>query len=499
MIYIKLQGHIYEYDIKEMVRQYFPKENIQMISDLSKASKNELIIINGLKVEKDKYKFYTIFQKKNQILLKEIMQLRTPSFENDKEKQRWEKRKLKVILYYSMEKQYSKSLPWGILTGIRPTKIVHKLMDEEKKEENIAKVLKSQFLLSNKKIKLLMDVVKQERDIVYPIDKNKVSIYIGIPFCPSRCVYCSFLSSVIQKNRESVKEYLQALYYEIKEIGKYINKHSLSIESIYIGGGTPTVLKVDELKELLDILQETFNIDEIKEYTLEAGRPDTINKEKLIAALSHGIKRISINPQTMNQKTLQNIGRMHSVEDIKKAYFLAREIGFSFINMDLILGLPGEDLKDVKRTLKEIEILKPENITVHTMSVKKGSKLKERLEEIKLDQGQKVSKMIEVAQDFASSNGYYAYYLYRQKYMLGNLENVGYCKAGYRSIYNIQMIAEKQTIIGLGAGSVTKVVFQEKDRIERMPNVKNVEQYIKRIQEMIDRKLSLLDSLYCKI
>lgn len=498
MIYIRLQGHLYEYDIKEMLRQYFPKENIQTIEDLNKTNKNSIIIINGLGVKKDYYQFYTMIQRDNQIISKEIIQLSAPFFESDKEKQKWEKRKLKSTLYNSMKKEFSKSLPWGILTGIRPSKIVHKLMDEGKKEKNIVDILKSEYLLSDQKIELLMNVARQERDIIYPIDKNKISIYIGIPFCPSRCVYCSFLSSTIQKDRTILKKYLKALHYEIREIGKYINEQSLTIECVYIGGGTPTVLDASELKELLDILDQTFKMDKVLEYTLEAGRPDTIDKEKLTIALEHGIKRISINPQTMNEETLQNIGRLHSVEDIKRTYFLAKDMGFSFINMDLILGLPGEDFRHIQRTLREIGNLQPENITVHTMSVKKGSKLKEKLEEIELDQGEKISRMIEITQDFAKSNGYHPYYLYRQKYMIGNLENVGYCKPGCKSIYNIQMMAEKQTIIGLGAGSVTKVVFHKKDRIERMPNVKNVEQYIQRIQEMIDRKLTLLDSLYCR-
>ena len=369
MIYIRLQGHLYEYDIKEMLRQYFPKENIQTIEDLNKTNKNSIIIINGLGVKKDYYQFYTMIQRDNQIISKEIIQLSAPFFESDKEKQKWEKRKLKSTLYNSMKKEFSKSLPWGILTGIRPSKIVHKLMDEGKKEKNIVDILKSEYLLSDQKIELLMNVARQERDIIYPIDKNKISIYIGIPFCPSRCVYCSFLSSTIQKDRTILKKYLKALHYEIREIGKYINEQSLTIECVYIGGGTPTVLDASELKELLDILDQTFKMDKVLEYTLEAGRPDTIDKEKLTIALEHGIKRISINPQTMNEETLQNIGRLHSVEDIKRTYFLAKDMGFSFINMDLILGLPGEDFRHIQRTLREIGNLQPENITVHTMSV----------------------------------------------------------------------------------------------------------------------------------
>ena len=399
-------------------------------------------------------------------------------------------------MYLAIKNGFNRILPWGILIGIRPSKIVHKLIDEGKTDEEISYILKTDYLISEQKILLLMDVTKYERNIIYPINKNKISLYIGIPFCPSRCVYCSFLSSVLGKDRSILKKYLKALNYEIKKIGEYIGKKCLDVESIYIGGGTPTILDSYELKELLCTINKEININTVKEYTLEAGRPDTINEEKLKISLKYGVNRISINPQTMNKKALMNIGRIHSPEDIIKSYQLARKVGVPIINMDLILGLPGEDVNNVQETLKEIEKLQPENLTIHTMSIKKGSDLKGIMGNIKFDQEENVLKMLKITQEFATKNQYKPYYLYRQKYMIGNLENVGYCKKGYKSIYNIQMISERQTIIGLGAGSVTKIVFFDKDRIERNPNVKDVQQYIQRIQELIDRKLLLLNSLF---
>lgn len=496
MIKIKLQGHSYEYDIKEMLKQYFHKENIQVVKECNSLDSQDIMIENGIKMQDNKNLFYTSIQKNSKEISKSEIQLEVPSFKNPKEKEKWKKRQLKMVLYKAMEKRFHRSLPWGILTGIRPTKIVHNLLDEGKSQREIRDILKSQYILSDQKIELLTNVVKNERNIIYPIKEDTTSIYIGIPFCPSRCIYCSFLSTVLQNDRKIFKEYLKALYYEIAELGKYVKRHHLKIQSIYIGGGTPTVLQAGELDQLLTIVNQSFKINDVEEYTLEAGRPDTIDREKLEISLGHGINRISINPQTMNTKTLQNIGRSHSPEDIKGTYYLARKVGFSFINMDLILGLPGEDTEDVKETLKQIGDLEPENITIHTMSIKKGSKLKEEIKNIDLGQEERVIQMLEETQIFAKGKGYLPYYLYRQKNMMGNLENVGYCKPNYRSIYNIQMMAEKQTIIGLGAGSVTKVMFLKEDRLERMPNVKNVEQYTQRIEEMVNRKLSLLDSLY---
>lgn len=497
MFYIKIKGHPFENEIREMMLQYFHGENIKVLGEIeTKYTNRDYLITSAMEEKNNYYIIYTLVEKDGQQISKEECKVPNPLLYNKKIKNKLIKRKLKVTLYYAMKSGLNRILPWGILTGIRPTKIVHKLINEGNTDEKIIDILKKEYLLSDKKAILLMNVTKYERDIIYPTDKNKVSLYIGIPFCPSRCIYCSFLSSVLGENRDILKEYLKVLKFEIREIGEYIDKNNLGIESIYIGGGTPTILNSFELNELLYTIEKEINLDQVKEYTLEAGRPDTINKDKLRISLQHGVNRISINPQTMNENTLNNIGRMHSPEDIVKSYKLAREEGFQIINMDLILGLPGEDTDIVIETLRQIEELQPENLTIHTLSIKKGSKLKEKINNIQFYKEENVLEMLEATQDFAAKNGYKPYYLYRQKYMMGNLENVGYCKKDYKSIYNIQMMSEKQTIIGLGAGSVTKVVFLEEDRIERMPNVKDVKQYIQRIHELIDRKILILNSLY---
>ena len=271
-------------------------------------------------------------------------------------------------------------------------------------------------------------------------------------------------------------------------VAKLLEEQNKSIETLYIGGGTPTTLTPDEMDTLIKGLFERFDLSEIKEFTVEAGRPDTINREMLEVLKKNNVDRISINPQSMNDETLQKIGRNHSIQDIIDTFHLAREVGFDNINMDIILGLVDEDLSMVRNTLDKIKELSPESLTVHTLAVKRTSKLKENLEDYELAQYEEMVKMINLAKEYAKDMGLNPYYMYRQKHMLGNLENIGYAKEGYECIYNMQIMEEKQSNYALGAGSITKFVYPDEDRIERVENVKNVEQYIQRVDEMIKRK-----------
>lgn len=285
-----------------------------------------------------------------------------------------------------------------------------------------------------------------------------------------------------------VGSYIKALRKEIKSVGKILADKGLKIQSIYIGGGTPTAIDAQHLGELLKEIEDTFCMDDVKEYTLEAGRPDSITEEKLATIARSRVNRISINPQTMKDETLVRIGRSHTSGDIIEAFNLARELGFDNINMDVIAGLPGEDINDFMYTLDEIKKLAPESITVHTMSVKRASRLNDEKNSYDLTDEDEVTKMVDSAYEFIKDIGLKPYYLYRQKNILGNLENIGYSKPGAESIYNIQIMEERQTIIALGAGATTKLVYPKEDRIERVFNVKSVEEYISRIDEMIGRK-----------
>lgn len=381
-------------------------------------------------------------------------------------------------------------LPWGKLTGVRPTKLVHKADQNGLNAKEINAYLEEVYHISPEKRQLMQEVAERERAILSQNKPNEMSLYIGIPFCPTRCIYCSFTSYALEQNKAQVAPYLSALFKEIEFVAH--EKAHTPIRSLYIGGGTPTSLNETELEQLLIKIASSFDLKQIEEYTIEAGRPDTITKEKLALMKAYGVGRISINPQSMNQKTLDVIGRKHTVEDVKTIFKLARQLGPECINMDMILGLPNETVEDVAHTLEELKKLDSDNITVHTMAIKRASKLNEVLREdetaIQLTQANQIERMLTLCQDKMKEMGLYPYYLYRQKNMLGNFENVGYAKLGKESIYNIEIMEEAETIVALGAGGITKIVYPDGKGIERIPNVKSLKDYIERIDEMIERK-----------
>ncbi|MEG1871069.1 MAG: coproporphyrinogen dehydrogenase HemZ, partial [Peptostreptococcaceae bacterium] len=317
---------------------------------------------------------------------------------------------------------------------------------------------------------------------------NKISLYVSIPFCPTRCYYCSFPANPIKQFGHLRVEYVDKLIEEIKGLSVLLRETNKEIETLYIGGGTPTALEAPEMDVLITALFKELDLSKIKEFTVEAGRPDSITREKLETLKKHNVSRISINPQTMNDETLVKIGRDHKVSEIIDCFNMARELGFDNINMDLILGLEGENLEMVRKTLDEIKKLSPESLTVHTLAIKRASKLKENLDKYELTRYEEMIKMIDLSMEYAKGMGLNPYYMYRQKHMLGNLENIGYAKEGYECIYNIQIMEEKQSNYALGAGAISKFVYIDEDRIERVENVKNVEQYIDRVDEMINRK-----------
>lgn len=378
--------------------------------------------------------------------------------------------------------------PWGILTGIRPVKIASKLLREGMTAAEAEAHFVREFGTSAEKARLAVGTAEVERPIVDGMYKNGVSLYIGIPFCPTRCLYCSFVSNSVARSAKLIPEYLDCLMREIKYAADIIKGNGNVIETVYIGGGTPTTLSAEMLDRLFDCLYSQTDLSKIKEFTVEAGRPDTITEDKLKTIKKYNIGRISINPQTMNPDVLKVIGRNHTPEDIEKAMYLARECGIECINMDLIAGLPSDTLDSFKSTVERVERLKPENTTVHTMSVKRSSKLNEALADYSLTEGNTVSDMVDYAFRSLTEKGKRPYYLYRQKHMLGNLENVGYSLPGTEGLYNIYIMEEMQTIISLGCGGVTKTVDRETDRIERIFNVKEPKDYIERIDEMLHRK-----------
>lgn len=418
------------------------------------------------------------------------------------------KRYVNKKVYDWFSNHAGKKLAWGILTGVRPTKLMMSLMEDGMSEAEVTEWMKENYKITDEKAQLGIEVAKREKHLLEQLDyKDGYSLYIGIPFCPTTCSYCSFTSYPIAAWKNRVDEYLDAVCKELSFIASVSKNKKLN--TIYIGGGTPTTLEADQLDRLLTHLETVFSYEDLKEITVEAGRPDSITREKLEVLKAHNIGRISINPQTMQQKTLDIIGRRHTVDDIRRVYAMAREIGFENINMDLIAGLPEETVEDMKSTLEEIKTMAPDSLTVHALAMKRASRLtqeqkgKEKTVNEEAQISQTLSGMIELAASYAKEMELVPYYLYRQKNIAGNFENVGYAKVDKAGIYNILIMEEKQSIVAVGAGASTKIVVPEDKmifdpktgnpkRIVRCENVKDVEQYIARIDEMIERKGELL-------
>ncbi|MCR5609766.1 MAG: coproporphyrinogen dehydrogenase HemZ [Lachnospiraceae bacterium] len=398
---------------------------------------------------------------------------------------------LKKELYNMFSKALGKTLPWGTLTGIRPSKIALTRIEQGISKEDIIEFMKDTYLCSLERAELACDIALKEYGILKDIDyKNGYSLYVGIPFCPTRCLYCSFTSYPADSYKDYVEPYLGALFKEIEQTSKLFKNKTLT--SVYIGGGTPTTLSAGQLKSLIDKLKECFDFSTVREFTVEAGRPDSITMDKLKVLKECKVDRISINPQTMCQSTLDIIGRKHTVSDIYDACNMAEEAGHKVINMDLIVGLPGEDTEVLKDTLEKIVKLDPANVTVHTLAMKRTSNLTMNIDKYKDMLSEHVSDAVEYAKNYLCEYGYEPYYLYRQKNMTDNLENIGYSKVGKEGIYNILIMEEIQNILALGAGAVCKFVDYKNKTITRVDNVKSINDYITRIDDMIEKKSNFL-------
>jgi len=398
-----------------------------------------------------------------------------------------EKTALKLNLYSALKCITQHKPPWGSLTGIRPSKRVLDWLLQGKAHTEALELLTGVFDVSPTKAQLALDVAIAEMPFIS--NPDSYSLYIGIPFCPTKCLYCSFTSYPISKYGKLVGKYLDCLEKELEHISR--NAHG-KLQAIYIGGGTPSSLTQPEIARLLSMVTRLFDTSNITEFSFEAGRADTITLEKLETIKQFGASRICVNPQSLNNTTLQNIGRNHNSEQFMQAFEMARNIGFHTINTDIILGLDNETIADVEQTLIRLGKLAPENITVHTLALKRGSRLSET--EFSPDDAataNSIEEMISLSAQHIANMGLSPYYMYRQKNSLGNFENVGYSKPGHESIYNIQTMAEKQAILAAGAGAVTKIYNPATDNLQRIFNVKYVNDYITRIDEMIARKADL--------
>lgn len=469
MIYICLEGHDMMNAVQTTVQIFMPNEKYKPVDSIQEDGITVKSSVMGNGTTAQLYENGSLICEKTETTGGVTMQ-----------------HAVRSAVYHMLKEKTGQHFPWGMLTGIRPAKTINTYMDTGlTKAESIKKMIET-YEMSPEKAELAATVATAERSILEKADKNGISLYIGIPFCPTRCLYCSFTSYPIDIYKTKVDGYVEALIKELKFLGE--KAQGKRLDSIYIGGGTPTSLSAEHLDKIMAAVLETFDLSNILEYTVEAGRPDTITAEKLKVIKKNGASRISVNPQTMNDETLKLIGRRHTVDDIKRVFYEARSVGHDNINMDLILGLPGEGEDEVKNTMEEIKKLSPESLTVHTLAVKRASRLKETLGEYDLAKAMLMENILGLSAKGAAEMGLAPYYMYRQKNMLGSFENVGYAKKGFESIYNVVIMEETQSIYAAGAGASTKLYDPETDRIERIFNVKNVDEYIGRIDEMIDRK-----------
>ena len=483
MIAVQLNKRDFEYDIHSLIRAFYPGMDVPVYQEEEPHPEGWE---KKLVVDYQPDKITLVFQNSDGQILAKREQL--VDYEADRKAT---KNVLKSMLYELLRDYTGQDLPWGNLTGIRPTKIPMALLEQGWKNTEIADYMRKTYYTSNEKTALSIMIANRERHILKDINyEDGYSLYVGIPFCPSICLYCSFSSSPLSVWKNKVDTYLDALCKEIEACARiYCNR---KLDTIYMGGGTPTTLEPYQMDRLLTKIEECFDRSYLKEFTVEAGRPDSITREKLEVLRKHGISRISINPQTMNQSTLDIIGRRHTVEQTVEAFHLARELGFDNINMDLIVGLPGEEYEQVEHTMKEVTALDPDSITVHSLAVKRAARLnmfKDQYKEMTFTNNQQI---MEMTARYAYQAGHSPYYLYRQKNMAGNFENVGYAKPDSAGIYNILIMEEKQSILALGAGATSKKVSGE--LIERTENVKDIKNYVERIDEMIERKRLLMET-----
>lgn len=390
----------------------------------------------------------------------------------------------KIGLYEILSKIFNKQLPYGALTGIRPVKFCYDLFKKGLEKTSIQNFLMNNYHVSKEKVDLISEIIISQKHL--DLNDKLVDFYVNIPFCTSRCSYCSFISMEVDKAGKMVDEYVEKLVYEIEKTKRFLMDNYYIVKNVYVGGGTPTALSVEQLERVLQSL--SFKV---KEFTVEAGRPDTITREKLEVLKKYGVTRISVNPQTFNDKVLKTIGRKHTAMDALNAYRLAREYDFD-INMDLIMGLTGDTIKSFNETMDIATYLAPENITIHTLALKRASKMSENNENIFKNES-RVRKMSNIASSILKKNGYKPYYLYRQKNMVSSLENVGYFKDNAICYFNIDSMDELASIVACGANGISKRVYSISNRIERFANVKDIKEYITRVDEMIDKKKALFE------
>lgn len=473
-----LIGNSFKYEIESTLKMFFPTEKFQFSEDLIDVT-GETFVIAGAETDR----IYTDIKINGQ------------DFHDEKniptDDIKFTEHELCRLIYHILKNALEITPPWGLMTGIRPVKKVAELIAQGKNFQETEKILTEKYELSPAKLKLAYDTAINQLPVIEKINRKAVSLYISIPFCPSRCSYCSFVSHSIESAGKLIPDYVKALCRELEIISRIISETNTPIDTVYFGGGTPTAIPAEDIRTIMECVRNNFDLDKIREYSFEAGRPDTITEEKLRIIKDYGANRISINPQTLNDDVLKVIGRRHSGEDALRAFELARKIGFENINTDLIAGLPTESVGSFRNTLDKIVDISPESITVHTLTLKRSANL---FPDGKANITNPASEMVDYSIEKLMNNGYYPYYMYRQKNTVDNLENVGYSKKGFESYYNIYIMDETQTIIGAGSGASTKLVYPD-NRITRIHNYKFPYEYIGNFDKLMTKKEEITECL----
>lgn len=472
-LYVK--NHNFHFELENLTRLFFPNEKITVIRDFSEpqppyiyteVSDKITISVNIGSFNKSETAVKKLTDDDNELVSAQLL--------------------YKLLCDFTGLTQ-----PWGILTGVRPVKLLRRLA-EESSEEQAVKKFEKDFFVSNEKIALSRETEHNERKILELSKPESFSLYVGIPFCPSRCSYCSFVMASIERAEKLIEPYTKLLCEEIKRTAEIANKLGLRLETVYFGGGTPTTLSAEQLDTVLGTVNKSFDMSTCREFTVEAGRPDTIDIAKLVALKENKVDRISINPQTVNDEVLKTIGRKHTAQQFFDAFELARKCGFDNINTDLIAGLPTDTPESFKNSLDSIVRLKAECITVHTLCMKRASRLTTEGVTLDLQQARDAREMLAYTQNILGQNEYIPYYMYRQSRMVGNLENVGWSKKGFESLYNVYVMDETHTILACGSGGVTKLKRNNPDYLERIFNFKYPYEYIDRFDELIQRKSGIM-------
>lgn len=472
-LYVK--NHNFHFELENLTRLFFPNEKITVIRDFSEpqppyiyteVSDKITISVNIGSFNKSKTAVKKLTDDDNELVSAQLL--------------------YKLLCDFTGLTQ-----PWGILTGVRPVKLLRRLA-EESSEEQAVKKFEKDFFVSNEKIALSRETEHNERKILELSKPESFSLYVGIPFCPSRCSYCSFVMASIERAEKLIEPYTKLLCEEIKQTAEIANKLGLRLETVYFGGGTPTTLSAEQLDTVLGTVNKSFDMSTCREFTVEAGRPDTIDIAKLLALKENKVDRISINPQTVNDEVLKTIGRKHTAQQFFDAFELARKCGFDNINTDLIAGLPTDTPESFKNSLDSIVRLNAECITVHTLCMKRASRLTTEGVTLDLQQARDAREMLAYTQNILGQNEYIPYYMYRQSRMVGNLENVGWSKKGFESLYNVYVMDETHTILACGSGGVTKLKRNNPDYLERIFNFKYPYEYIDRFDELIQRKSGIM-------